>query len=204
MGLACTACIILSTFFFFVFKIFTKCFKTYHFGKSIALSGKHGFAFSSRTCRQKLHFCVSTVNECVFIILLLASVRLHILHCSGSSRASFERLSFQKLVQIIQQNLSFCQSRSEKPLLLKSRILKIRQGFSIFEDRKRLFGSVFAFKLTSPRSRPVVYPRQMLCFVPLGGPSWILCLFDTFFDFFSLFLLFSLFVSSAKKCPSPA
>ena len=135
---------------FFIF--FTKSFKTYHFGKSIALSGKHGFAFSSRTCRQKLHFCVSTVNECVFIILLLASVRLHILHCSGSSRASFERLSFQKLVQIIQQNLSFCQSRSEKPLLLKSRILKIRQGFSsIFEDRKRLFGSVFDSKLTSPR-----------------------------------------------------
>ena len=132
--------------------LFTKCFKTYHFGKSIALSGKHGFAFSSRTCRQKLHFCVSTVNECVFIILLLASVRLHILHCSGSSRASFERLSFQKLVQIIQQNLSFCQSRSEKPLLLKSRILKIRRGFSsFFEDRKRLFGSVFDSKLTSPR-----------------------------------------------------
>ena len=141
----------LESFHLFLF-FFTKCFKTYHFGKSIALSGKHGFAFSSRTCRQKLHFCVSTVNECVFIILLLASVRLHILHCSGSSRASFERLSFQKLVQIIQQNLSFCQSRSEKPLLLKSRILKIRQAFSsFFEDRKRLFGSVFDSKLTSPR-----------------------------------------------------
>ena len=120
---------------------FTKCFKTYNFGKAIALSGKHEFAFSSGTCRPKLHFCVSTVNECVFIILLLASVRLHILHCSGSSRASLERLSFQKRVQIIQQNLSFCQSRSEKPLLLKSRILKIRRGFSsILEDRKRLFG----------------------------------------------------------------
>ena len=143
VGFACMACIIFLNLFIFFHFFFTKCFKTYHFGKSIALSGKHEFAFSSRTCRQKLHFCVSTVNECVFIILLLASVRLHILHCSGSSRASFERLSFQKLVQIIQQNLSFCQSRSEKPLLLKSRILKIRRAFSsFFEDRKRLFGSV--------------------------------------------------------------
>ena len=141
----------LESFHLFLF-FFTKCFKTCHFGKSIALSGKHRFAFSSRTCRQKLHFCVSTVNECVFIILLLAQERLHILHCSGSSRASFERLFFQKLVQIIQQNVLFCQSRSEKPLLLKSRILKILQVFSsFFEDRKRLFGSVFDSKLTSPR-----------------------------------------------------
>ena len=118
---------------------------------------------------------------------------------SGSSRASFERLSFQKRVQIIQQNLSFCQSRSEKPLLLKSRILKIRQGFSsIFEDRKRLFGSVFDSKPASPRSRPVGYPRQMLCFVPLWGPSWILCLFDTFFTF-SFFFYFFLFLCRRQK-----
>ena len=65
-------CALFSWIFSSFFIFFTKCFKTYNFGKAIALSGKHEFAFSSRTCRQKLHFCVSTVNECVFIILLLA------------------------------------------------------------------------------------------------------------------------------------
>ena len=95
-------------------------------------------------------------------------------------------------MQIIQQNLSFCQSRSEKPLLLKSRILKIRRGFSsIFEDRKRLFGSVFVSKPASPRSRPVGYPRQMLCFVPLWGPNGAMSDFDDFFDFLHPFSLFS-------------
>ena len=72
VGFACMACIIFLHLFIRFHFFFTKCFKTYNFGKAIALSGKHEFAFSSRTCRQKLHFCVSTVNECVFIILLLA------------------------------------------------------------------------------------------------------------------------------------
>ena len=66
-----------------------------------------------------------------------------------ASRTSFERPLFQKPVQIIQQKLSFWQSRSENSLLLKSRILKIVRVFlSLLEDRKRLFGASFDSKLT--------------------------------------------------------
>ena len=137
---------------------------------------------------------MSTVNECILIILLLARVRLHILHCSGSSRASFERLSFQKLVQIIHQNLSFCQSRSEKPLLLKSRILKILMGFSsYFEDRKRQFGSIFDSKLTSPRKGPfcTLAKRFVLYhFWDHSGFYTLLILFLPFLSFFGGFYYF--------------
>ena len=130
------------------------------------------------------------------------------MHCSGSSRASFERLFFQKLVQIIQQNLLFCQSRSEKPLLLKSRILKILQVLlSFIEDGKRLFGSFFDSKLTSSRKGPFCTFAKCFVLYHFGddcGALWIFRPFDTFFNFFYLFLRFSLFLSSAKKCPSSA
>ena len=121
---------------------FTKYFKTCNFGKSIALSGPPQNAFSSRTCRQLLHFCVSTVTVSITKIMLLACVRLHFEHSMVSFRASFKRPFCQKLVQIMQQNVCCCQSRSEKPLSLKSRILKIRMVFSSkFDDGKRLFRS---------------------------------------------------------------
>ena len=143
---------------------------------------------------------MSTVNECIFIILLLASVRLHILHCSGSSRASFERLSFQKLVQVIQQNLSFCQSRSEKTLLLKSRILKIRQAFSsFFEDRKRLFGSVFDSKLASPRKGPFCTLAKCFVLYHFGDHSGFYARLRLFCAF-SIFFSFSLFLHRRQKC----
>ena len=162
----------------------------YNFWKSIPLREKQELRSRSR---QKLPFGVSTANECVFLILLLACVRLHILHRGGSSRASLERLFLPELVQILQQNVWFCQSRSEKPLVLKSRILKILRGVSsFFDDRKRQIASMFDFKLTSPRKGP--FWTLAKCFVlyhfgDLGGPFWILRPFDTFFDFFFLFLL---------------
>ena len=151
---------------------------------------------------------MSSVNECILIILLLAQVRVHFVHCSSTSGGSFERPFFQKRVQIIQQNVLFCSIGSQKPLLRKSRILKIiRVLLSFYEDRKRLFASFFNFKLTSSRKGP--FCTFVKCFVLYHfgddyGPLWIFCPFDTFFNFFYLFLLFFLFLSPAKKCPSSA
>ena len=52
----------------------------------------------------------------------------------------------------MQQNVCFCQNRSEKSLFMKTRILNFIQGFSSkFEDRKRHFSLNFDQKLTSPR-----------------------------------------------------
>jgi len=104
VGFACMACIIfLSNFVFFIF--FHQMLQNVLVWKIHRSKWQTRFAFSSRTGGQKLHFCLSTVNESILIILLLAWVRVHILHCSASSRASFERLFFQKQVQIIQQNV---------------------------------------------------------------------------------------------------
>ena len=149
-----------------------------------------------------------TANECILIILLLAQVRVHCVHCSSSSGGYFERPFFQKRVQIIQQNVLFCSIGSQKPLLRKSRIFKIiRVLLSFYEDRKRLFASFFDFKLTSARKGP--FCTFVKCFVLYHfgddcGPLWIFCSFDTFFNFCCLFLLFFLFFSPAKKCPSSA
>ena len=142
---------------------------------------------------------MSTVNECVFIILLLASVRLHILHCSGSSRASFERLSFQKLVQIIQQNALFCQSRSEKPLSTKSGILKIIRGFSLFfDDRKRLFLSIYDSKLTSLRQGPFCTLAKCFVLYHFGDQTGRCPILTIFLTFCILFHFFLILVSRAR------
>ena len=127
-----------------------------------------------------------------------------------ASRTSFERPLFQKPVQIIQQKLSFWQSRSEQSLLLKSRILKIVQVLLLLlEDRKRLFGASFDSKLTSPRRGS--FRTLAKCFVlyHLGdhsGPKGPFLDFTSFLiPFFVLFLFFhflSLFTSSAKVSPS--
>ena len=141
-----------------------------------------------------------TVNECILIILLLAYVRLHILHCSSSSRVSLERLFFQKLVQIIQQNVLFCQSRSQQPLLPKSRILKILPVFlSFFEDRKRLFASFFDSKLTSPRKGPFCTLAKCFVLYHFGDHSGFYALL-TLFSTFSIFFSFSLFLCRRQKC----
>ena len=154
-------------------------------------------ALSSRTCRQKLDFCVVTGNVRILTILLLAYVRVHIGHCSGSSGAIFERRILQKHVQIVQQNVWFCQNRSEKSLLLKTRILKILQGFSLFfEDRKRHFWSIFDQKLTSHRKGPFRTFSKPFVLWDLGDDSGFYAPLTPFFicfDFFYLFLFLSPF-----------
>ena len=111
---------------------------------------------------------------------------------------------FQNLVQIIQQNVLFCQSRSEKPLLLKSRILKILRGFSsFFEDRNRLFESVFDPKLTSPRKGPFCTLAKCFALYHFGDHSGFYALLTRFLNFFftfSIFFFFSPFLCHRQKC----
>ena len=129
------------------------------------------------------------------------------MHCSVSSRASFERRLFQKPVQIIQQKVLFWQSQSEKPLLLKSRIIKILRVFlSFLEERKRLFGSIFDSKLTSPRKGPFGTLAKCFVYYHLGdhsGPKAPFLDFTPFlvpFGFFSLSFIFFLFLRRRPKC----
>ena len=132
---------------------------------------------------------------------------MHFVHCSGSSRASFERVTFKKMVQIMQQNVCFCQNRSEKSLFIKTRILNFIRVFSSkFEDRKRHFSSNFDQKLTSPRKGPFGTFAKPFVLWDLGDGSGPYAPHDTFFDFFYLFLsfsIFSFFIPTAKMCPSP-
>ena len=105
-------------------------------------------------------------------------------------------------MQLIQQNAWFCSSRSQTPLLLESRILKIRQVFiSFFEDRKRHFWFVFDYKPRSPRKGPS--RTRAKCFVwynfgdhsgpkaPLLDftPLWYLFWYFQIFHFFLCFYL---------------
>ena len=91
-----------------IIMIFTKRFKTCDFGKSIVLIGQHESRSRTGPVVKNWFFCVVTGNECILTILLLAWVRVHFVHCSGSSRGLFERHTFKQMVQIIQQNVCFC------------------------------------------------------------------------------------------------
>ena len=121
-------------------------------------------------------------------------------HCSGTSRGLLERHTFKKMVQIMQQNVCFCQNRSEKSLFMKTRILNFIQGFSSkFEDRKRHFSSNFDQKLTSPRKGPFGTFAKPFVLWDLGDDSGlqaILTLFKTFLIFFSFFC----FLRRRHKC----
>ena len=121
-------------------------------------------------------------------------------HCSGTSRGLLERHTFKKMVQIIEQNVCFCQSRFEKSLFMKTRILNFIQAFSSkFEDRKRHFSSNFDQKLTSPWKGPFGTFAKPFVLWDLGDDSGlqaILTLFSTFFIFFSFFC----FLRRRHKC----
>ena len=144
-------------------------------------------------------------NECILTTLLLAYVRMHFVHCSGSSRASFERVTFKKMVQIMQQNVWFCQNRSEKSLFIKTRILNFILVFSsFFADRKRYFWLNFDQKLTSPRKGPFRTFAKPFVLWHLGDDSGLygpLTQFVTFFVFFCLFLFLYLFCPLQKCVP---
>ena len=123
-----------------------------------------------------------------------------ILHRRCLSRRTFERFVFQKPVQIMQQNISFCKILSEKPLRHKSRILKIRQGFSsLFEDRKRLFGSFFDSKRAPPRKGPSGTLAKCFVLYHLGDRSGFYPFLTLFFTF-SSFFCFSIFLCRRQKC----
>ena len=88
-----------------------------------------------------------------------------------------------------------------KPLPLKSRILKILLVFSAcFEDRKRLFGSVFDSKLTQPRKGPSCTLAKCFVLYHLGTPFCPPLSFSSFFTIFMIFSVFSVVCLRLKYC----
>ena len=125
-------------------------------------------------------------------------------HCSGTSRGLLERHTFKKMVQIMQQNVCFCQNRSEKSLFMKTRILNFIQGFSSKnEDRKRHFSLNFDQKLASPWKGPLGTFAKPFVLWDLGDDSGLQAILTPFSTFFIFFFIFLFFASSTQMCPSP-
>ena len=121
-------------------------------------------------------------------------------HCSGTSRGLLERHTFKKMVQIMQQNVCFCQNRSEKSLFMKTRILNFIQVFSSkFEDRKRHFSSNFDQKLTSPWKGQFGTFAKPFVLWDLGDDSGLQAILTRFFIFFHFFPFF-FFLRRRHKC----
>ena len=78
-------------------------------------------------------------------------------------------------------------------------------GLAKFNEVSHSFWEVHRLLMTQFHSRgpfwgnPDFGPsRQMLCFVPLGGPFWAMSDFDAFLHFLLLFFLFLILVSRAR------